>query len=152
MQTEQTDLKRTAQIIGYLGLLPFATGLVALFLINDDSLFILITHLIVYYSAVIIVFVSAVHWGYVISNNNVSEHSRRIIISIIPSLLACIFLMLPTQTSLACFFFCFILWQKYEETIQAHIQFPDWYVLLRKHLSYTVAALLLLAWLICLNA
>lgn len=151
MDNEQKSFIKTAQILGYLGLLPFAAGLVAIFLVNDDSLFIKISNLIVYYAAIIIVFVSAVHWGYAIANKNINNRSRIIFISILPSLLALVCLMLPSHISLAAFFLSFIVWQKYEEAIHDNLQFPEWYTLLRKHLSYTVAALLLLTWLVCFN-
>lgn len=149
--TSNTPWINTTKTLGYLGLVPFLLCLLALFFFDDSKIIALITKAIIFYSAIIITFVSAVHWGIVLQAVDGTHLPKLLIISILPSLIAWGLLFVPEKYALAGFFFCFIVWQQYEAHIQQDLNFPDWYLLLRKHLSYAVAGLILLIWLVNLS-
>ena len=152
MQTpaQQTWVK-TAQILGYLGVLPFLFALLTLFIFDNVLIHSRVINAVSLYSAVILTFVSAVHWG-VILKADTGNQSKQLTISVLPSLIAWVLLLVPQQIALAGFFFCFIGWLQYEKINQQYMQLPDWYQLLRKQLSYIVAGLILLIWLVNLNS
>lgn len=151
MKNGNQSLIKTARILGYLGLLPFTLGLLALWLTEDTAIQDLVIKAILYYCAVILTFISAIHWGYILNNDQSSYDSKIIIVSVLPSLLAWLLLQASSLIALTAFFFAFIGWQQYEERIKSILNFPEWFQKLRKQLSYTVAALILMVWLMSLN-
>lgn len=147
MTTEEQAYIKTARFLAYLGLAPVTLGLIGLFLWDAPSVQALIVRNIITYSGLILVFISAIHWGLAL-HQQCSQNPRLFIIAIVPTLIAWIALSLPEQFALALLFISFIVWFRYESSIHTELNYPAWFTLLRKQLSYTLAALLLLTWLL----
>ena len=130
----------TAQIqanwLGYSGVIPFlAAGLLPLDWYQDQILF-----AIQAYGAIILTFVGAIHWGRALNNNIPSLY----ILSIIPSLVAWISLLIPANYGLPLLIVSFLIviifdYQQYSTLA--------WFRTLRLRLTLIVSSALLFSWL-----
>ena len=139
---KEKSIVKLANILGYLGLIPFAfsSSLVWLPKYNEHA-----QAGLTIYAAVILTFIGAVHWGIVISTKSVKNSTVKLIFSIIPALISWILLLTSTSHELLMFAVCFvILW--WVERLMMKDLMPSWYIKLRNRLSFFVVILLLFGW------
>lgn len=98
-----------AKVIGYLGLLPFVTLSALYSFIDDPSRASYLISALVAYGAIILSFVGAIHWGRSLHEPHMVRSNLLQIISIIPTLLAWIALLLDKQIGLLVLIAGFIL-------------------------------------------
>ncbi len=137
--------------IGLLGLFPFFIGLLDL-LINKNNLF-FIVHLPKYYGSIILTFLGAIYWGYILSlarKSFVPEQIKFCIIiwSVIPSILAIIILTMKSNFSLLLLSMGFLLCQLVDEICNKFLLFPSWYLTLRRTLTLFVILILIYSYFI----
>lgn len=134
-----------ANIIGYCGLIPFL-GLSVLYAMTQDEkqagfvLFALIA-----YAAIILSFVGAIHWGRSLHEPHMVRSNLLQIITIIPTLLGWVALLVPAKIGLPILIFGFVMIYLFDR-----MQYRDlfWMQKLRFHLSMGAV----LSLLICLLA
>ncbi|MYL23146.1 DUF3429 domain-containing protein [Vreelandella massiliensis] len=131
---------KTAWLLGLAGLLPFGLTLGVAFLgpmvwqVNAVYGFL-------YYSAVILSFLGGVHWGAVIQRTDHERHPgdiRRLLIAMLPSLVAWPALMLNLVTGLWVLMIGFVLIWAYDLSREGRLGWPAWYLLLRSVLTVGV--------------
>lgn len=87
------------------------------------------------YSAVILSFLGGIHWGLAM-RDGISKVQGRLVICMVPSLVAWVALsFLPALIALVVLAFFFIIWLRYDTQAVT----DDWYVKLRKPLTFVVA-------------
>ena len=129
---------KTIKILGYAGLLPF----VLLLLISAFST----GHFaqqaaesMLFYAAMILTFLGAVHWGYVLAADNCAAEKKRLYWAVTPSLIGWVALMLPAQLAIVLLMLAFALcWW-----IDTKLYVEDglaWYMNMRTHLTVVVVA------------
>lgn len=146
-EDQRAPLRRTAAVLGYLGLLPFYGALVGIWLEQGDvgqaSWRILIG-----YAAVILSFVGAVHWGLAL---NAPAHLTRLgpgalTWSVLPALIAAAVLVFDLRGGAAMLVLAagfsgqFVADRRAQRTGLC----PEWYLTLRGRLTAAVLAALLL--------
>ncbi|GAA0783619.1 DUF3429 domain-containing protein [Marinobacterium sediminicola] len=129
-------MTRTAQGLGYAGLIPF----VALSL--GMNLHPLTTVAFTTYSAVILSFLGGIHWGVALTRPEWSTPTR-IGLCMLPSLLGWLALLLPTQGALIVLMISYLSWWLWD---RSQLDQPD-YRRLRFHLT-AVVVLCHLVWLV----
>lgn len=129
---------RTATLLGLAGLLPFAASAV---LIWSPTFRELATASLEIYSAVILSFIGAVHWGVALSHKEEAERDRRLVFSVLPALAAWVLLLLPPLFSLPLLMTAFILVWAVERLVFSKL-LPSWYLLLRAGLTIGVVLFL----------
>jgi hypothetical protein len=137
MHATPIDIRRRAEWLGYLGLLPLAaaTLLLALRPGSDTSVLLAIQG----YGAVILAFVGAIHWGRALDTGD----GRLMTLSVIPSLLGWSCLLLPPTLGLpllAAVFALVLLFDRRE------YRAVPWFRQLRLRLTFMICGLLLLSW------
>ena len=136
-------------ILSCLGLLPFFIGLLDL-LLNKNNLFFFI-NLTKYYGSIILTFLGAVYWGFVINDsykNLVSEKIKTFVIcwSIIPALWSVLILIFSHNITIIILALCFIIVQFVDEFIIKYYKFPIWYLSLRRALTIVVIFILIFSY------
>ena len=131
-----------AKILGFGGLIPFAVTSASVFVLNgNDQLMAL--DIMLHYSAVILSFLGAVHWGAGLASLNDRSGTRsdtwiRLGWSVTPALVAWLAIQMNLLPSLITFIlgftgtFIFDVWSGKKGWL------PNWYVKLRKPLSLIV--------------
>jgi hypothetical protein len=132
-------VRHSARWLGYLGVLPFA-GCALLVLFGRADLQAFALRALLAYGAVILSFVGALHWARALQAGPAAYRARLLIVSVVPSLLAWLALLLPDSGGLLLLSLGFVLLYLFDRREwRAH----RWFVRLRLHLS--VAATLALA-------
>lgn len=131
--------RRLAWGLGVAGLIPFAAAL-ALAWWGPIAWQVVATYSFVYYSAVILSFLGGVHWGAAIQNAQEGSR-RRLVLAMVPSLLAWPALMMNTVSGLWVLLAGFILIGGYDMSREGRVGFPRWYLMLRAVLTLVVALL-----------
>lgn len=142
MQLDRNDRSaRTMRILGYAGLLPFAL-LLLIAVFANGQLALQATASMLFYAAMILTFVGAVHWGSVLSaaDNNDAEQ-KRLYWAVTPSLLGWLALMLSAPWSIVLLVTAFLLcwWVDRKFYLKAGLL---WYQSMRNHLTFAVVAAL----------
>ncbi len=100
--TVKDKLPKIAQLLGYLGVIPFIA--LALTLVLDSSFSILgatdNTGILLGYAAIVISFIGAVHWGVALAGSSKNKTSLYVY-GVVPSLVAWSALFLPEVAALA---------------------------------------------------
>ena len=131
-----------ARFLGYSGLIPFVVF--SLLCWVPLSLLANPISVLIAYSAVILSFMGAIHWG--CAMNSASEmHARHLIISTLPALIAWIALITPAATSLILLMVGFIALYFYDRINEKSQGFPTWYLPMRKNLTLVVSLCLVSA-------
>jgi Protein of unknown function (DUF3429) len=130
--------------LGYGGLLPFAAlAAAAWFDGNHSSLW---RDAVLAYGAVILSFVGALHWGFAMSQSDMTanQRTRSFVWSVVPSLLAWMALLMTPKyaTMLLVAGFLIHFWQ--DRRLVQQVNLPAWYLPLRLQLTL-VACLSLLS-------
>lgn len=136
---------RTAWLLGLAGLLPFAGAALASLAApgwQEAALLALRA-----YGAVILSFLGAVHWGFALQPEVGQEGAgpRRLILGVIPSLLAWIALLLPIGLALGLLALALVAMAAVEQWGAAEALVPRNYMLLRWILSLGATACLIAA-------
>ncbi len=131
--------------IALLGLFPFFIGLLDL-LINKNNLF-FVVHLPKYYGSIILTFLGAIYWGFILNlvrKSFIPEGIKFVIIiwSVTPSILAITILTLKSNFSLLLLSIGFLLCQLVDEICNKFLYFPSWYLPLRRTLTLLVIPIL----------
>jgi len=129
--------------LGMGGLIPFV-GLTVAAMFNGTAQGWLVRALLDY-AAVILSFVGAIHWGFAMSLPDLEPRLQRglFVWSVVPSLLAWVFLLLPPLVAGIGFIIGFIAHLLRDLNLARHASLPRWYLPLRLRLT-TVASLCLL--------
>jgi len=145
-ETNHQTVPSSAFWLGWLGVIPFALcSLVSVFsngALNASGVTALLT-----YGAIILSFLGGIHWGLAIHTDQSGKPNmlQRLVISVIPALLAWVSLMLapaPGCVLLSCAFIAMLFVDVYAS--RAGLA-PAWYARLRVPLSSAAAASLLVA-------
>lgn len=135
------DKPAQARLLGYGGLIPFVATLGVL-LFADAYRDLALTALIAY-GAVILTFVGAVHWGIALARTDTPPAT--LAISVGPSLIAWVALLLSPPQGLVTLLAAFVMLFAYERQALWATAFPGWYQTLRGHLTLGVVAVLAVA-------
>lgn len=134
--------------LGYGGLLPFIALASAVWI--DSSRSNLWGDAILVYGAVILSFVGALHWGFAMSQSDMSAHQRThcFVWSVVPALMAWIALLVKyvLTPKYACVLlvagFLIHFWQ--DKRLVKLVEMPVWYLPLRLRLTFVACVSLLL--------
>ena len=138
------SVRRTANRLGYAGLIPFVVLAPASLLDThhgitwSDALFA--------YGAVILSFVCALHWGFAMTLPGLDDarRVRTMLWSVVPSLMAWPALLLVPMEAAVLLVTGFVLHYIQDRRLARHAELPDWYLPLRLQLT-VVACLSLIA-------
>ena len=138
-------------LIGVLGLFPFIFGLVDLWVNKNELLFKI--NLPKYYGAIILTFLGSKYWGIILNLHGKNKLSNQlevniIIWSILPSIIGIIVLSIQNSFSIIILAFGFILSQIIDELLYNRINFPYWYLMLRRALTSLVLVILICTYII----
>jgi len=142
--THPASLRRTAEWLGYGGLIPFIV-LAPAGLLDPHHGFTWSDALHAY-GAVILSFVCALHWGFAMALPSLDDacRVRTMLWSVVPSLIAWPALLLGPREAAALLVAGFVLHYVQDRRLARHAGLPAWYLPLRLQLT-TVACLSLIA-------
>ncbi len=138
-------------LIGILGLLPFVFGLVDLWINKNELIFKI--NLPKYYGAIILTFLGSKYWGIILNLNNIKKISNQlkvsiVIWSILPSIIAITVLIIQSSVSIIILSLGFLSCQIVDELLYNKIDFPYWYIILRRILTLIVLIILICTFII----
>lgn len=138
-------------LIGILGLLPFVLGLVDLWINKNELIFKI--NLPKYYGAIILTFLGSKYWGIILNLNNIKKISNQlkvsiVIWSILPSIIAINVLIIQSSVSIIILALGFLSCQIVDELLYNKIDFPYWYIILRRILTLIVLIILICTFII----
>ena len=138
-------------LIGILGLLPFVLGLVDLWINKNELIFKI--NLPKYYGAIILTFLGSKYWGIILNLNNITKISNQlkvsiVIWSILPSIIAITVLIIQSSVSIIILSLGFLSCQIVDELLYNKIDFPYWYIILRRILTLIVLIILICTFII----
>ena len=138
-------------LIGILGLLPFVIGLVDLCINKNELIFKI--NLPKYYGAIILTFLGSKYWGIILNLNNIKKISNQlkvsiVIWSILPSIIAITVLIIQSSVSIIILSLGFLSCQIVDELLYNKIDFPYWYIILRRILTLIVLIILICTFII----
>ncbi|MEM7027758.1 MAG: DUF3429 domain-containing protein [Pseudomonadota bacterium] len=128
---------KSVKYLGYGGLAPFLLALAGI-IFSDVKLQDFYVHAFTAYSAVILSFIGAVHWGFILKNETVPNKQTLLSISVIPALIGWLALLFSPVASLFIFALAFPAVFLYERFSSVSILLPEWYMLLRIQLTLAV--------------
>ena len=97
------------------------------------------------YSAVILSFIGAVHWGFIFKAEPFDNATKLLALAVVPSLVAWVALLFPPLFALIVFAFAFPALFIYEKFTELSTLLPDWYMMLRIQLTLLVTIMQFLA-------
>lgn len=128
--------------LGYGGLLPFVALAVAVWVDGSNSLW---RNALLAYGAVILSFVGALHWGFAMSQSDMTMHHRTycFVWSVVPALMAWLALLMTSKYAIAMLAAGFLthFWQDRRLVQVANL--PVWYLPLRMRLTVVACVALL---------
>ena len=129
--------------LGYGGLLPFVVSAFAVWADSSNSS--LWRYALVAYGAVILSFVGALHWGFAMSQSDMTMHQRTycFVWSVVPALMAWLALLMTSKYAIAMLVAGFLthFWQDRRLVQVANL--PGWYLPLRMRLTLVACIALL---------
>jgi uncharacterized membrane protein len=129
--------------LGYGGLLPFVALAVAAWVDNSHSS--LWREALLAYGAVILSFVGALHWGFAMSQSDMTTHQRTnsFVWSVVPALMAWVALSMTPEYAVMLLIAGFLIhfWQ--DNRLVHLVNLPVWYLTLRLQLTLVVCVSLL---------
>ena len=144
---DDSRIPTAALWLGLTGLIPFITGAVLVLMggaeiVEPDAaeLFLLA------YGAVILSFLGGVRWGLALVDPNKAAQARDQAISVVPSLVGWLALLLPFGSGLGLLVVAFLLQGGWDIKIMREGGGPRWYGTLRTILTAIVFTLLLIVW------
>ncbi|MCG7895198.1 MAG: DUF3429 domain-containing protein [Candidatus Thiodiazotropha taylori] len=135
---------KAVRLYGFGGVLPFLLAAAGLHITSGefDTFF---AHAFLAYGAVILSFIGAVHWGFILKTEQVEQAGKLLAIGVIPSLVGWGGLLLPPLYTLILFTFAFPSLFIYERFTQIGSLLPEWYMKLRLQLTIIVTLLHIVA-------
>ena len=139
--TDRPDGSRTAQALGFAGLVPFLVlgALVVFKLESPAALPVAPLPGVLTYAATILSFLGALHWGMAIGRPGAAGNTRLYVASVIPSLIAWVALALPPAGGAALLATGFAGWNLWERGA-CWSDYPAWFQRLRTLLTAIVTA------------
>lgn len=134
--------------LGYLGLVPFVSGALGVWVIPLGWRSFVISALLDY-SAVLLAFLGAIHWGLAMRAGETDARARmQLGLSVIPAMLGWVAVAsgLPVGLALPIFLLAFVMLYFADLWAVRLGLAPRWYPALRKPLTIAAAVCLLLAW------
>lgn len=125
---------RTATLLGYAGLIPFVLAAVAVYAPWPGTS--LSAEVFIAYGAAILAFLGGIQWGLALAPG-IGRATERLIVGVLPSLLAWFALLLPAPTAtivLAAGFAALLFWERRRCPVAG----PGWYPVLRFRLTLAV--------------
>lgn len=144
-RSNASSIPSAAAWLGGLGVLPFAGLSIATMFANDASKISLLGALMAY-GAVILSFLGGIHWGLAIGVVSQTDNTllRRLILSVLPSLVAWVALLMPFHLGLPILAAAFATMLLVDVRASRMHEAPAWYPKLRWPLSFGAIAALLL--------
>jgi hypothetical protein len=136
------DTKTTVYYLSYGGLIPFIAALFGFFLL-DEPIRSFSLNAFITYAAVIIGFVGAVHWGFLLKADDIGNKNLLLSLSVLPGLIGWCALLLNQQLALIIFALMYPSVFIYEKLTSLKNILPDWYMPMRLKLTYSVTSMLL---------
>ncbi len=140
--TISNDTKVTVYYLSYGGLIPFIVALFGFFLL-DEPIRSFSLNAFITYAAVIIGFVGAVHWGFLLKADDIVNKNLLLSLSVLPGLIGWSALLLNQQLALIIFALSYPLVFIYEKVTSLKNIFPDWYMSMRVKLTCCVTLMVL---------
>jgi len=140
--TLSNDTKVTVYYLSYGGLLPFIAALFGFFLLDEPIRSFSIKAFITY-AAVIIGFVGAVHWGFLLKAGDIANKKLLLSLSIIPGLIGWSALLVSEQLALIIFALLYPSVFIYEKLTSLKNMLPEWYMPMRFKLTSCVTLMVL---------
>lgn len=139
-------IPRPAFWLGTSGLVPFVVLTSALYAMPDGHAPMLVVWLSGY-SAVILSFVGAVHWGVALVHQHMRDADRTLFMtwSMVPALAAWASLLLPAKTGLLLMAGTFVVHYAADRQLAQRFALPQWYLRLRAGLTAVVVLCLIMA-------
>jgi hypothetical protein len=133
------------KVLGYLGLLPFIIP--TFFLFHDYHHLAMWRHFLITYAAIILSFVGALHWSFAMLLHDLPQDKQKwtFIWSVIPSLVAWIALSIPQFYSFFLLAAFFVLNLIKDKTLSNTVELPNWYITLRRNLTFVATSCLLVS-------
>lgn len=132
------------RLSGYGGLLPFTLTLAAFYFGPQASKDFFLDAFIAY-SAVILSFIGAVHWGFIFKAAPFDNAPKLLTLAVVPALVAWVALLFPSLFALIVFAFAFPTLFVYERFSELGTLLPSWYLMLRVQLSLLVTIMQFIA-------
>nr|WP_298410789.1 DUF3429 domain-containing protein [uncultured Halomonas sp.] len=125
--------------LGYAGLIPFLVGAICVF-VAPLLWQALAIKAFIFYSAVILSFLGGIHWGVAMSQDapDTRNFSMRLVLSMVPSLLAWPALLLNYVAGILVLMIGFLFLRLYERQASSIERLPRWYQNLRSVLTVVV--------------
>ncbi len=136
---DEQQIKST-RLCGFGGVLPFLLTAAGVHFTSGD-LQVFFVNAFLAYGAVILSFIGAVHWGFVLKAENVDQAAKLLAIGVVPALVGWCGLLCPPVFTLIIFSFAFPSLFIYEQFSQINALLPEWYMKLRVQLTMIVTLL-----------
>ena len=138
-------------LISFMGIIPFIIGLLDLWFNQENLIFSI--NFIKYYGVIILTFLGSIYWGIILNHNKTITFSNQfkiliIIWSITPAFGGTLILLIDKDISLIILSIGYLICQIIDEIYNKFLFFPNWYILLRRLLSFTVITILVSCYLI----
>lgn len=131
---------KAVRLCGFGGVLPFLLAAAGIH-VTSGELHAFFAHAFLAYGAVILSFIGAVHWGFILKTEHIEQAAKLLAIGVIPSLVGWCGLLLPPLFTLIIFSFAFPSLFIYEQFSQIGSLLPEWYMKLRVQLTMIVTLL-----------
>ncbi len=130
--------------LGYGGLIPFILTLAGIYFGNHAiSAYSVVAF--ISYASVILGFVGAVHWGFILKSDLAQRQGLLLSISVLPGLIAWLALISPLPIALITLTIAYPLVLIYERLSELNELLPDWYRSMRVILTISVTTMLLIS-------
>ena len=138
-------------LISFMGMIPFIIGLLDLWFNQENLIFSI--NFVKYYGVIILTFLGSIYWGIILNQNKTITFSNQfkiliIIWSITPAFGGTLILLIDKNISLIILSIGYLICQIMDEIYNKFLFFPNWYILLRRLLSFTVITILVSCYLI----
>ena len=138
-------------LISFMGMIPFIIGLLDLWFNQENLIFSI--NFVKYYGVIILTFLGSIYWGIILNQNKTITFSNQfkiliIIWSITPAFGGTLILLIDKDISLIILSIGYLICQIMDEIYNKFLFFPNWYILLRRLLSFTVITILVSCYLI----
>lgn len=141
--TDSRDAVLWAQRLGYAGLLPFIAPLLVL-PFAGDGLQLWVLRALLAYAAVILSFVGALHWSVALLGRSEASSVRLLVVSVLPSLLAWLSLLLPLAQGLLLAMISFLALYAFDRSAWREL---PWFLQLRRNLTLVALCCMFIGWL-----
>ena len=133
-------------ILGIAGVLPFAFLTVGLWILPGGN-WLPLAKWLVAYSAVILTFQGALHWGVAMVHPEIPDPHRAILMgwSVVPALVAWVALAIPVSVGLVTIGLMFLVQLEADRRLVKRFSVTSWFLRLRIRLTIPVAILIMLA-------